>query len=130
MLNYNIVSITWSKLLDFNENCAILPAGADIVITNTYQASIDGFKSYLNLDKEESIELIKESVNYVKKAIALELGENDCCEYHYYKIRKRMLYCINAKIIMNNFFLLWGEALIVWHFESSLLYFYTCNNKK
>lgn len=35
---------------------------------------MDGFKTYLNLDKEEGIELIKESVYYVKKAIELELG--------------------------------------------------------
>lgn len=44
-------------------------------MTNTYQASVDGFKSYLNLDKDESIELIKESVSYIKKAIALEFGD-------------------------------------------------------
>lgn len=49
-------------------------AGADIIITNSYQASVEGFKQYLNLDKEEGIELIKESVYYVKKAIELELG--------------------------------------------------------
>lgn len=44
-------------------------------MTNTYQASVDGFKSYLNLDKDESIELIKESVSYIKKAISLEFGD-------------------------------------------------------
>lgn len=53
----------------------IISAGADIVMTNTYQASVDGFKSYLNLDKDESIELIKESVSYIKKAISLEFGD-------------------------------------------------------
>lgn len=35
---------------------------------------MEGFKTYLNLDKEEGIELIKESVYYVRKAIELELG--------------------------------------------------------
>uniref|UniRef100_A0A1B6KMJ4 Hcy-binding domain-containing protein n=1 Tax=Graphocephala atropunctata TaxID=36148 RepID=A0A1B6KMJ4_9HEMI len=72
----------WSaKFLETNKQACIqthrdfIRAGADILITNTYQASIEGFKDYLNLDKEESIELIKESVEFVKKAIALELGD-------------------------------------------------------
>lgn len=47
-------------------------------MTNTYQASIDGFKDYLDLDKEESIELIKESVGYARKAIRQELGDETC----------------------------------------------------
>lgn len=45
-------------------------------MTNTYQASIDGFKTYLDLDREESINLMKESVDFVKKAIDLELGND------------------------------------------------------
>lgn len=71
----------WSaKFLETNKSACIqthrdfIRAGADIIITNSYQASVEGFKTYLNLDKEEGIELIKESVYYVKKAIELELG--------------------------------------------------------
>jgi len=75
----------WSaKFLETNKQACIqahrdfIKAGADILITNTYQASIEGFKDYLNLDKEESIELIKESVSFVKKAINAELGDEMC----------------------------------------------------
>lgn len=72
----------WSaKFLETNKQACIqahrdfIKAGADIIMTNTYQASIEGFKNYLNLDKDESIELIKESVSYIRKAIKLEMGD-------------------------------------------------------
>ncbi|KAK5646297.1 hypothetical protein RI129_004761 [Pyrocoelia pectoralis] len=45
-----------------------LRAGADIIMTNTYQASISGFEKYLNLSKEDSYDLIKKAVNYAKIA--------------------------------------------------------------
>ncbi|KAF5287119.1 hypothetical protein FQR65_LT12342 [Abscondita terminalis] len=45
-----------------------LRAGADVIMTNTYQASINGFMKYLNLTAEESYNLIKESVGYAKAA--------------------------------------------------------------
>lgn len=47
-------------------------AGADIVITNTYQASIDGFQKYFELSACDSYRLIKDAVFFVKRAIALE----------------------------------------------------------
>uniref|UniRef100_A0A8D8SMK6 Homocysteine S-methyltransferase n=1 Tax=Cacopsylla melanoneura TaxID=428564 RepID=A0A8D8SMK6_9HEMI len=47
-------------------------AGADIVMTNSYQASVGGFMEYLNMDYDSSYELIKQSVEYVKEAIELE----------------------------------------------------------
>lgn len=42
--------------LDFLEN------GAEIILTNTYQASVEGYTEYLNLDREQSIALIKSTV--------------------------------------------------------------------
>lgn len=37
-------------------------------MTNTYQASVDGFVKYLGLTEEESYDLIKKSVKYTKIA--------------------------------------------------------------
>jgi homocysteine S-methyltransferase len=39
-----------------------LEAGAEIILTNTYQASVEGYQQYLNLDYEQSIDLIKSTV--------------------------------------------------------------------
>ncbi|KAJ3653766.1 hypothetical protein Zmor_013001 [Zophobas morio] len=45
-----------------------LRAGADLVMTNSYQASIGGFVEHLHLTKEESYDLIKESVALARTA--------------------------------------------------------------
>lgn len=45
-------------------------AGADFLSTCTYQASIMGFQKYLNLNYEQSFELIKKSVKICRQAIA------------------------------------------------------------
>ncbi|CAD7079599.1 unnamed protein product [Hermetia illucens] len=45
-----------------------LEDGADIISTNTYQASVDGYMQYLSLTKEESIELIKKTVKHAHTA--------------------------------------------------------------
>ena len=39
-----------------------LSSGAEIILTNTYQASVEGYQEYLNLNREESCELIKSTV--------------------------------------------------------------------
>lgn len=39
-----------------------LTSGAEIILTNTYQASVEGYQEYLHLDREESVELIKSTV--------------------------------------------------------------------
>ena len=39
-----------------------LEAGAEIILTNTYQASVEGYQKYLNLSREESLQLIKTTV--------------------------------------------------------------------
>ena len=48
-----------------------LKAGADIIQTNTYQASIDGFSKYMNISEEESLNIFSKAVDYAKEAINL-----------------------------------------------------------
>uniref|UniRef100_A0A1A9WKZ8 Hcy-binding domain-containing protein n=1 Tax=Glossina brevipalpis TaxID=37001 RepID=A0A1A9WKZ8_9MUSC len=45
-----------------------LEAGADIIVTNTYQSSVEGFIKYLNLTREESIDLMRKSVKLAMQA--------------------------------------------------------------
>lgn len=47
----------------------VLPAGCDVIITNTYQSSVDGFKKYLNLNHDDSIALIKQAVHLARQAV-------------------------------------------------------------
>jgi homocysteine S-methyltransferase len=50
-------------------------AGADVLMTNTYQASIGGFMKYLGMSKEASYQLIKTAVNLAKLACSLYATE-------------------------------------------------------
>ncbi|XP_053680818.1 AP2-associated protein kinase 1 [Anopheles nili] len=52
-----------------------LKAGADCILTNTYQASIEGYMDFLDLNEDESIQLIKSSVELAKRARTRYLGE-------------------------------------------------------
>jgi homocysteine S-methyltransferase len=45
-----------------------LESGAEIILTNTYQASVEGYTEHLHLDREQSIELIKSTVLLAHKA--------------------------------------------------------------
>lgn len=56
--------------LDFLEN------GADIILSNTYQASVVGFMKHLNLTRDESIEVMKNSVRLAKVAKRIFLESN------------------------------------------------------
>jgi len=49
-----------------------LTAGAEFLTTNTYQANIGGFNKYLDLNHEQSFELIKKSVTICRRAIMEE----------------------------------------------------------
>ncbi|MCL4131837.1 UNVERIFIED_CONTAM: hypothetical protein GTU68_000814 [Idotea baltica] len=49
---------------------AFLHAGAEILITASYQASIDGFCTHLKISREQSIQLIKDSVTLAKVAVS------------------------------------------------------------
>ncbi|KZC08153.1 PREDICTED: homocysteine S-methyltransferase YbgG-like [Dufourea novaeangliae] len=48
-----------------------LNAGADIILTNTYQASTDGFFKHMSLTEEESLNLFCKAVDYAKEAVHL-----------------------------------------------------------
>lgn len=45
-----------------------ISAGADVIITNTYQASIGGFEKHLKLNEAASYDLIKSAVHLAKTA--------------------------------------------------------------
>lgn len=72
----------WSaSFLHTNPNAVInthldfLQAGADVLKTNTYQASTGGFIKYLGLSTEESYQLIKTAVNLAKSACLFHATE-------------------------------------------------------
>lgn len=66
-----------AKFLVTNPNAIVtthldfLKAGADVILTNTYQASIDGFAEHMNLSEEESLNLFCKAVDYAKEAVNL-----------------------------------------------------------
>lgn len=53
----------------FATHLEFLRAGADIIETNTYQATIDGFVKYLGVTEEESLKIIRRAVDYAKDAV-------------------------------------------------------------
>ncbi|XP_055370828.1 uncharacterized protein LOC129605223 isoform X2 [Condylostylus longicornis] len=53
-----------------------LKAGADIILTNTYQASVEGYMKYLGVTRDQSIDLIKKTVQLAHKARETFLKEN------------------------------------------------------
>jgi len=55
--------------LDFLRN------GADIILTNTYQSSVEGFVKYLGVTRERGVELIQKSVQLAKQAKEQYLSE-------------------------------------------------------
>ncbi|XP_060652026.1 LOW QUALITY PROTEIN: homocysteine S-methyltransferase [Drosophila nasuta] len=58
--------------LDFLQN------GADMILTNTYQTSVEGYMEYLELDEQQSIDLIKKTVRMAH--VAKEKYLNECFE--------------------------------------------------
>ncbi|XP_029666885.1 uncharacterized protein LOC115237764 [Formica exsecta] len=53
----------------FATHLDFLRAGADVILTNTYQATIDGFVKYLDITEEESLQIIRKAVDYAKNAV-------------------------------------------------------------
>ncbi|KAL6448426.1 hypothetical protein ACFW04_000388 [Cataglyphis niger] len=53
----------------FATHLDFLRAGADIILTNTYQATINGFMKYLDITEEESLQIIRNAVDYAKDAV-------------------------------------------------------------
>lgn len=54
-------------------------AGAHLIITNTYQASVDGFVEHLGVSPEQGYELIVRAVELAKRALNLYLEEYRGC---------------------------------------------------
>lgn len=50
-------------------------AGADLIITNTYQASVEGFMEHLAVTKEQAYELIVRAAELAKRARTQYLEE-------------------------------------------------------
>lgn len=59
----------------FATHLDFLRAGADIILTNTYQASIEGFSKYLNLSREESLNVLHKAVDYARAAVNQYMSE-------------------------------------------------------
>ncbi|XP_046675706.1 homocysteine S-methyltransferase YbgG-like [Homalodisca vitripennis] len=49
-----------------------IQCGSEMILTNTYQATIDGFKKHLGLDRKETLEMIKSAITICKDAIDIE----------------------------------------------------------
>lgn len=60
-----------------NSHLDFLRAGAQIILTNTYQASVEGYMEYLKLSQDKSIELIKNTVKLAHQARDSFLQENN-----------------------------------------------------
>ncbi|KAK0183356.1 hypothetical protein PV327_001406 [Microctonus hyperodae] len=57
-----------------------LRAGSDIIETNTYQASVDGFCKYLGITESDSLDLIKKAVELAEQAVKIykeEIANDD-----------------------------------------------------
>lgn len=52
-----------------------LHSGADIILTNTYQSSVEGFMKHLGTTREQSVALIEKSVVLARKAKSQYLAE-------------------------------------------------------
>ncbi|XP_055598780.1 homocysteine S-methyltransferase-like [Uranotaenia lowii] len=57
-----------------------LEAGADYIMTNTYQASVEGYMEFLDLSEDAGLQLIKSTVKLAHKARARYLAENNVRE--------------------------------------------------
>ncbi|XP_065225933.1 uncharacterized protein LOC135849422 [Planococcus citri] len=49
-----------------------IKAGVDVLVTDTYQASLQGFETHLGLDEQQARDLFKKSVSLCKEAIQIE----------------------------------------------------------
>lgn len=72
----------WGSRFDATQPLAVvkthldfLRKGADIILTNTYQSSVEGFMKHLGKTREESIELIAKSVELARQAKTQYLAE-------------------------------------------------------
>jgi homocysteine S-methyltransferase len=83
-IGYSLADPLWSAKFNATEPEAViqshldfLDAGAEIILTNTYQASVEGYTKYLHLDEEGSIDLIMSTVKLAHIARDKFLQTND-----------------------------------------------------
>ncbi|CAH2066711.1 unnamed protein product, partial [Iphiclides podalirius] len=62
-----------------NTHLDFLRAGAHLIITNTYQASVDGFVEHLGVTADQAYELMLRAVELAKRARSLYLEEYEDC---------------------------------------------------
>jgi homocysteine S-methyltransferase len=76
----------WSAKFNSTEPQAViqshldfLEAGAEIILTNTYQASVEGYTEYLHLNSDQCIELIQSTVKlaHVARDKFMESSKHD-----------------------------------------------------
>ena len=48
-----------------------MKASANIITTGSYQSAVEGYKTYLNMDKDESLEVIRNSVRLARQGIEM-----------------------------------------------------------
>ncbi|EFN76199.1 Homocysteine S-methyltransferase 2 [Harpegnathos saltator] len=60
----------------YNTHLDYLRAGAEIIETNTYQASVPGLMKYLNISMDESLALLAKAVELAKQAVVTYMKEN------------------------------------------------------
>lgn len=63
---YKLIPVIWTTNKYFV--CFIL-AGADIIETASYQATLEGFKDFMSLKKEDAEKLIESSSDLAKTAV-------------------------------------------------------------
>ncbi|XP_032668300.1 homocysteine S-methyltransferase YbgG-like [Odontomachus brunneus] len=59
----------------YNTHLNYLRAGAEIIETNTYQASVSGLMKHLNISMDESLTLLAKAVELAKQAVAAYMKE-------------------------------------------------------
>lgn len=76
----------WSALFNVTNPTAVkqahldyLESGSQIILTNTYQASIEGFTQHLNMNRADSVALIKSTVKLAQDAREEFLQANKSC---------------------------------------------------
>uniref|UniRef100_A0A1B6EYQ3 Hcy-binding domain-containing protein n=1 Tax=Cuerna arida TaxID=1464854 RepID=A0A1B6EYQ3_9HEMI len=52
-----------------NTHCDYINAGSQVISTNTYQASVEGFQKHLGVDVESGLGLIRQAVTLAKQAV-------------------------------------------------------------
>lgn len=64
-----------NPLAVYNTHLDYLRAGAEVIETNTYQASVPGLMKYLNISMDESLAMLTKAVELAKQAVTTYMNE-------------------------------------------------------